>query len=94
MLWKLFQLTIIVGVVSTNIEWQWTPNGYLASGIAIGCAYLATVTLSWLFSLLGRFKQLRASLRQKRNDRIAARGRQVFEVEQSVSKVGLRRAGH
>lgn len=77
MLWKLFQLTIFVGVMTTNIEWQWTPNGYVASGIAIACAYAATVALSWLFSLPGRLKHW-SFLRQQRNDRIASRGRQVL----------------
>jgi hypothetical protein len=36
------QSLIIVAVVASNIHWQWTPNGYLASGLGILLAYAVT----------------------------------------------------
>lgn len=73
MLWNAFQLAIFVGVVSTNIEWKWTPNGYLASLIGIGAAYVATVALSWLGLKLGPL------LRKKRADHDLLRARQSLQ---------------
>lgn len=47
----LVQGTIIFGVVASNIHWRWTPNGYLASAIGIGLAYVATAALNGLWRL-------------------------------------------
>ena len=33
---------IFCAVVGSNIHWQWTPNQYLASGIAACLAWIAT----------------------------------------------------
>jgi hypothetical protein len=45
-MWHLFQGLIIVAVVATNIHWHWTPNGYLAPGIAGATAFELTALLS------------------------------------------------
>jgi uncharacterized membrane protein len=45
-MWKLFQLSVFVGVLFANVYFEWTPNGYLASLLGIGAAYLATVILT------------------------------------------------
>lgn len=58
-MWKLLQLAVFIGVLFANIYWQWTPNGYLASLLGIGAAYLATVLLSKI--LLGLRLILQAS---------------------------------
>lgn len=41
----LLQAVIVGAVLFSNIYWEWTPNGYLASLIGIGVAYLVTVAL-------------------------------------------------
>jgi hypothetical protein len=45
-MWFLLQSSIIFAVVASNIRWQWTPNGYLASLIGIGLAWSLTRLLS------------------------------------------------
>lgn len=52
MLWYVLQISVFVGVMASNIEWQWTPNGYLASGIALGAAMLTTHILTRLLDFL------------------------------------------
>jgi len=46
-------------VISSNIYWQWTPNGFLAAAIAGGAAFLVTEIIN----------ELRAR-KQKRANRI------------------------
>jgi hypothetical protein len=41
-MWFLFQGLIFCAFVGSNIHWQWTPNQYLASGIAACLAWIAT----------------------------------------------------
>lgn len=53
-MWFLVQSTIIFAVVASNIHWCWTPNGYLASAIGIGLAYVATAELNGLWRLAER----------------------------------------
>ena len=50
-MWFLFQSLIIFAVVASNIHWQWTPNGYLASLIGVGLVYGLTAGLSGLWRL-------------------------------------------
>ena len=42
---KLFQMLVFTAVMFSNIRWQWTPNGYLASLIGVAASFLATVVL-------------------------------------------------
>lgn len=51
------QLAIVVAVVGSNIQWQWTPNGYAAAALGVALAFGATVTLSWILDLLRRRRQ-------------------------------------
>lgn len=51
-MWKLFQLSVFVGVLFANVYWEWTPNGYLASLLGIGAAWLATVLVTRLGLIL------------------------------------------
>jgi hypothetical protein len=44
-MWKLLQLSVFLAVVFSNIHWQWTPNGYLASVLGIGAAFVLTLVL-------------------------------------------------
>ena len=44
----LLQSSIIFAVVTSNIHWHWTPNGYLAGLIGVGLAYGVTALLSAL----------------------------------------------
>jgi hypothetical protein len=50
-MWFLFQSLVIFAVVASNIHWQLTPNGYLASLIGVGLAYRLTAGLSGLWRL-------------------------------------------
>jgi hypothetical protein len=50
MLWKLFQLSIFIAVLFSNVHYQWTPNGYLASIYAGFAALAATVLVNWLIA--------------------------------------------
>lgn len=62
MSWRIFQALIVGAVLSANVYWQWTPNGYLAA-IWAGMAALA---LTWLLSkaidLWRGWRQRRATL--------------------------------
>lgn len=60
MLWKLLQISVFAGVMVTNIEWQWTPNGYVASLVALGAAFGVTYALSILLDGLTLLKNRRA----------------------------------
>lgn len=51
---KMYQLAIFTGVLFANIYWEMTPNGYLASLIAIGVSYMATQVLLWIVRLFSR----------------------------------------
>ena len=44
----LMQATIFCAIVGSNIQWHWTPNQYLASGIGAGLALVAThIVVAW-----------------------------------------------
>lgn len=64
-MWRFLQLLILFFVGLSNIQYHWTPNGYLAAMIAFGIAYLVTEALSKIIDLL-RYRQ--ALLRQQRRD--------------------------
>lgn len=49
-MWFLLQSLIIFAVMSSNIYWQWTPNSYLAGLIAVGAAFVATVSANRLWA--------------------------------------------
>lgn len=55
-MWLLFQLLVMFAVLSANIYWELTPNGYLASGIALGVAFGLTWLINWLLYLIRRRK--------------------------------------
>lgn len=81
--WAVFQAIIIFAVVATNIHWQWTPNGYLASMIGIGCAFLCTLAVN---SVLWRVKAWR-------NRRIEQRAGQSQAAFISGQPRSIRRLG-
>jgi hypothetical protein len=45
-MWFLFQGIIMFAVVSSNIAWQWTPNGLIPALLGAGLAYGLTYVLS------------------------------------------------
>jgi hypothetical protein len=47
-MWFLLQSLIVFAVVASNIHWQWTPNGYLASLIGVGAAFFVTMGVNQL----------------------------------------------
>lgn len=51
MWWKLLQLSIVVAVAVTNIEYQWTPNPLVVAVAGGGSAVLVTMFLTWLMDL-------------------------------------------
>jgi hypothetical protein len=50
----LLQGLIVFAVVGSNIHWQWTPNGYLASGLGILLAWAVTWWIVEIRDCLGR----------------------------------------
>jgi len=44
--WFLFQSTIILAVVQSNISWRWADGGVQVGVIGVGLAYLATLIVS------------------------------------------------
>ena len=50
MWWYLFQSLIMFAVMGSNIQFEWTPNGYVAGSIAGGVALAATAALDELLS--------------------------------------------
>jgi hypothetical protein len=63
--WFLLQGSIVFAVIASNIHWQWTPNGYLASLIGVGAAFGVTQGVNELRA----WKQRRA-LRTTRKQQI------------------------
>jgi len=56
--WGLLQITVFCGVMGSNIQWHWTPNNYLAGLLATLAAYLVTIALTKLLSLVTRQERL------------------------------------
>lgn len=55
---KLLQAVIILAVVGSNIQWQWTPNSYVAGFLAIAAAFFITalmLTIADLYRKLAGF---------------------------------------
>lgn len=94
MLWKLFQLAIVFAVLISNAEYHWTPNSYVAGGLAVFAAFAATVLLGDLFRLLRWSKQLLTVLREE-SPRQGYLGRRYGSaINEIVRKVRLHRARH
>jgi hypothetical protein len=55
-MWMILQLLIAFAVLSANIYWQLTPNGFVASLGAFGAAYSVTWLISWLLDRRHRRK--------------------------------------
>jgi hypothetical protein len=54
-MYHLLQILIFCAVVGSNIQGQWTPNHYLASGIGAGLAWIAThIVVAWRDRRVGR----------------------------------------
>jgi hypothetical protein len=45
-MWFLFQSAVFFAVAASNVQWHWTPNGYLVGLIGVGLAYGLTSLLS------------------------------------------------
>lgn len=57
MLWKLLQAAIVIAVVATNIEYQWTPNPLIPAAAGAGIAFFVTYWLDKLFELFRRARE-------------------------------------
>ena len=57
-MWKLFQLSIVIAVVFSNIRYEWTPNQTAAGVAAIMAAAVATAIVGELILLPSRFSRL------------------------------------
>lgn len=60
MLWKLFQIAVFFAVFATSVEYGWGKDvsGLAVGAVCAGAAFLATVTLSGLFSLMRKLSAL------------------------------------
>ena len=67
-MWFLLQSLIIFAVMSSNIYWQWTPNGYLAGLIGAGAAFFATMGANQLL-LWARKQSRQQSTKQRAGNR-------------------------
>lgn len=50
--WKIIQTLTFAAVLASNIHYEWTPNPYAASVVALLGALLVTALLSWAFDLV------------------------------------------
>jgi hypothetical protein len=80
---KLFQTLVFMAVMFSNIRWQWTPNGYVASLLGGLAAFFATVLLVWCGE---RWRAMRVRLYGEPRGR---RGKQ--RVYQGAAPPSLRR---
>ncbi|WP_420971532.1 hypothetical protein [Bradyrhizobium sp. B120] len=63
-MWLVFQSLVIFAVVASNIRWHWTPNGYLASLLGVGLAWVLTVLVTELpQTLKGLRRRRKAGIR-------------------------------
>ena len=67
---KLFQMAVFTLVLFSNVHWQWTPNGYLASLLATAAAFVATVILIKAVETGRWLADLRAAPRSSRSGRL------------------------
>lgn len=67
-MWKIFQVSIFLGVVFVGIHYEWTPNGYVLGFVAWLVTYGATVLL---YSLLLKLRSLLSH--QRAHYRLTAR---------------------
>lgn len=62
MMWWLLQFGVFVAVLFSNIHYEWTPNAYLAAGIAWLAAYLASClaarVVDWLLTRKARKQRM------------------------------------
>jgi len=55
--WYLFQGLIVFAVMASNIQWHWTPNGYLAGAIGGGMALVFTLLINDIVAAWARKKR-------------------------------------
>jgi hypothetical protein len=55
-MWFLIQSAIMFAVLASNIQYHWTPNGYLASMLGGIAALLATVAINGLRTTIARWR--------------------------------------
>ncbi|MCS3449528.1 hypothetical protein M2222_001651 [Bradyrhizobium elkanii] len=60
-MWHLFQSLVIFAVIASNIAYHWTPNGYLASAIGVGLAWVLTQIVNELPHTLDGLRRRRRS---------------------------------
>jgi hypothetical protein len=53
-MWLILQMSVMIAVLCANIYWQLTPNGVLASLLAIGAALIVTKAVAALLAGLGK----------------------------------------
>jgi uncharacterized membrane protein YgaE (UPF0421/DUF939 family) len=63
---RLLQLVVVGAVLSSNVYWQWTPNGYLATLIGIFAAIIVSAFIVAVQKSLNRTAT--AALSQERRD--------------------------
>lgn len=45
-MWFLIQSSIVFAVVASNVQWHWTPNGYVPALLGGGLAYIVTAIVA------------------------------------------------
>lgn len=57
---KFLQLVIVGLVMSANVYWELTPNGYLAALLGVAAAFLVTISIIKCRDLLTKVRGIRA----------------------------------
>lgn len=53
-LMRALQITIVMAVIGSNVQWHWTHSGFLAGLVGIGAAFVLTVAPLLLWDRLRR----------------------------------------
>lgn len=57
-MWTLFQASIVIAVLFSNVVYEWQPNPYAAGLLAFLAAGFATALVSWLIDVQRRLRGL------------------------------------
>lgn len=78
---RIVQAAIVAAVIASNIQWHWTPNGYIPVLFGIGAAFVLTVVPVGIFH---EIKILRAQAKADRER--AARLRKRKELPEASGR--------
>lgn len=60
MFWKTLQVSVVLAVIASNIQWKWTENQLVPMMFGVGLAGAMTVFYGWAVDLFSWAKRLAA----------------------------------